>query len=62
MNLKPGHQSTEFWMGLATAIIVPIVVKFGVMDEQTALASVGAIAAYILSRGWAKSGNGNGVT
>lgn len=57
-GLKPGTQTSEFYVSIATAVIVPFLVKFGIMDENTALAAVGAIASYILSRGWAKSKNG----
>lgn len=58
--MKPGHKSSEFWGGLIGAIIIPILVKFEIMDEQTAMASVGAIITYIVGRSWVKAKNGNG--
>lgn len=48
--MKSGHKTTEFWVTLAAAIIVPILVAFEIMDEATATTTVASVATYVLSR------------
>ena len=48
--MKSGHKTTEFWVTLGAAIIVPILVAFDVMDEATAKTTVASVMAYVFSR------------
>lgn len=48
--MKVGHKTTEFWVTLAAAIMIPILVAFEIMDEATAKVTVASVVAYVLSR------------
>lgn len=57
--MKPGVRTSEFWMTLV-ASTAGLVGTYAGIDPETLIAAVGPLAAYVVSRGWAKSGTTDG--
>ena len=57
-EVKPGYQSTEFYITVLAGIISAYLAKEGIIINEQALIGVALpIVAYILSRGWVKAKN-----
>lgn len=54
---NPGPKTSEFWVTIAGSLVVLLNSLFNLgLDEVSIATMVGTVAAYVLSRGWAKSG------
>ena len=58
--MKPGYTTTEFWIGILTPLGTLIVAVGFDLDVAEMVAVMAPAVAYILSRGWAKSGTSEG--
>lgn len=60
---KPGWKTTEFWVTVLTVVGSIATASVGIVpNEYAALVTAFAQAAYVISRGIAKSGNAGIVT
>lgn len=56
MNIKPGIQSSEFWLGLASVILTYLNTNLGWnVPVPAIIACLGVVASYILGRSYLKS-------
>lgn len=59
---KPGWQTTEFWLSLATLLCATVLIGLDKIDASVWAAAAGVSSVgYALSRGLAKGGPGTGI-